>query len=141
MPNRCSLLLTFAGWSNFLRTMLCLVAPIGLAIAEFVLFRGLYCAMITIILTSLGWYFRKAIMKLGKNYSRHSRRFLLVYGLCLPIASRAGLGVQFQLAIIAFACTVVFNLNFWSITEAALVWTSQRDQDSKTPSTASLFNE
>ena len=77
--------------------MLCLVAPMGLSIAEFVFFRELYCAMITIILTSLGWYFRKAIMKLGKNYSLHSRHFLLVYGLSLPIASRAGLGVQFQL--------------------------------------------
>lgn len=119
--NRFSLLLNVSGWNVFLRTMLCLVTALGLAIAEFVLFREMYCGIITIVLTLLGWCFRRAIMKLGANYSRHSRRFLFVYGLFLVIANYAGLGVQIQLAIIAFACTVMFNLNFWSITEAAIV--------------------
>ena len=121
VPNRFSLLLNVRGWNVFLRTMLCLATALGLAIAEFVLFRGIYCGLVTIMFTLLGWSFRKTIMKLGANYSRHSRRFLFVYGLCLYIATRAGVGIQIQFAIIAFSCIVMFNLNFWSITESALV--------------------
>ena len=60
-------------------------------------------------------------MELGANYSRHSGRFLIAYGVLLLIANYAGLGVQIQLAVIAITCMVMFNLNFWSITEASIV--------------------
>ena len=97
-----------------------LVTAIVLSIAEVVLFREIYCGGLTIILTLIGWTLRKSAMKLGANYSRYSRRFLFLYGLGFFVADRAGCGVQMKLVVIAFACIVMFNLNFWSITEEAM---------------------
>ena len=40
---------------------------------------------------------------------------------CFLIAKYAGLGNQVLLAIIAIGCMLMFDLNFWSVTEAAIV--------------------
>lgn len=121
MLKRFSLLLAAGGWNSFLRTLLMLVTAAGIAIAEFMFFRETYSGVLVVLFVLLGWFFRKSFARLGTNYRRHSRRFLFVYGLLLFVAGYAGLGVQFQLAVIASACMVMFNLNFWSTTETAIV--------------------
>ena len=98
------------------------VTAAGIAIAEFMFFRETYSGVLVVLFVLLGWFFRKSVARLGTNYSSHSRRFLFVYWILLVVAGYAGLGAQFQLAVIASACMVMFNFNFWSTTETAIAY-------------------
>jgi uncharacterized membrane protein len=119
MLTQFSRLLSIGGWNAFFRTLLMLATAVGLAIAELAIFRQAYCAILIIAITALGWSFRKAIMTLDGNYSYYSKRILFVYGLGLFVANRVGVEHDVQIAIIAFACMIMFNLNLWSITKSA----------------------
>ena len=114
-------MLEAGGWNCFLRTLLMLLTAVALSIAELVLFSESYCGALVIMFTFTCWCFRKSIGTLGADYSRYSGRFLSAYGLALLVADRAGFGVQSKFAVVTFACIFMFNLNFWSITEAAVV--------------------
>ena len=121
MLTRVSRLLSLGGWNVFLRTALMLMTAIGLSIFEYSQYGGVYCAIVTAVFLLLGWTFRKSIMELGANYRQQSSRILPIYAVCFVVARYAGLGNQLLLAIIAIGCMLMFSLNFWSITEAAIV--------------------
>ena len=98
-----------------------LLAAIGLSIFEYFQFGRFYCVIAIILLTLVGWFFRNTIMDLGENYSRQTSRILPAYFACFLIAKYAGLGTELLIVIITIGCMLMFNLNFWAITEAAIV--------------------
>ena len=112
-----------------LRTVLMLVTAVGVSVAEFVMFGGVASALLTAGLTFAGWTARKWIMERGANYRAQTSKILPVYFACYLIAKYAGLGTQIILAIITVGCMLMFNLNFWSITEAAVVDEQLNDEE------------
>ncbi|MFO0455024.1 MAG: hypothetical protein ACK5Z0_03370 [Planctomycetota bacterium] len=121
MLKRFGYLYSIGGWNCFLRTLLMLLVATGISVVEYKYLGGLYCALMTVVLTAAGWFFRKTIMEIGPQYRRYARRIFTFYGVLLFIVVRADLGRQVQLAVICLACVAIFNLNFWSISEAAIV--------------------
>lgn len=121
MFKRFGYLFSIGGWNLFLRTLLVLLVAVGLSVVEYKYLGGLSCALMTVGLTVAGWIFRKKIMEIGPQYRRYARRILTIYAVLLFIVARADLGRQVQMAVICLACIAIFNLNFWSISEAAVV--------------------
>lgn len=121
MLTRTSYLLSIGGWNVFLRTAFMLLAAIGFSIFEYFQFGGIYCASATVLLTFVGWMFRNKIMEFGADYRHQSSRILSAYFVCFLIAKYSGLGNELLIVIITVGCMLMFNLNFWSITEAAIV--------------------
>lgn len=93
-----------------------LFTTIALAIAECAHIRSVCCGLIAIAVKSLGWFIRTAIAELGSGCRLCTSGFLFFDGIVLIAAERTGCGVQSKW--IAFACIVMFNLNFWRIIEA-----------------------
>ena len=119
-----------AGGNNVCwRTWFVLLGSIGISVAEWVIFRGLVCAVLAIVLTGLGLKFRKSIMEWGTEYRQRSTLMLFSYGIILFAAKHFGLGHHIQLVVIGIATVLMFNLNFWSISEAVVVEREQIQDD------------
>ena len=111
-----------AGGNNaYVRTWLVFLGSIGFCIAEGVIFQQYFCTAFSIALTTSGWAFRKSIMEWGTEYARRSSLILFTYGVVLLAAKYMGFGHHVQLVLIGVATVLMFNLNYWTISEAVVV--------------------
>lgn len=129
MLHRISLIRQVGGTGPFIRTCLLLVASIVMSAVEVAYFGGVTGGIAAVVLTMAGWYFRTQIMELGAAYAKASSLILLVYGVVLFLAKYSGFGIHGQLVVIIIATVIMFNLNFWSISEAALQETEAFAED------------
>jgi len=131
MLHRMALIRDFGGNGPFIRTWIVLIASIVFPVLEWSFFGGITGSCAVVTLTIAGWYFRNSIMEMGEFYNKYSTLILFVYGVVLFLTKRLGVGLHGQLIVITIATVVIFNLNFWSISEAALFERNELEQSDR----------
>jgi hypothetical protein len=120
MFRRMKLIYDVGGIWPAISTWVVLLGAIAFPVAEWLLFRSVFCLMVVIGVTFLGWLMRRRIMEIGPVYSIYSTRILFAYGVVLFLTKRLGFGHHAQLVVITLATVLMFNLNFWTVSEAAI---------------------
>lgn len=120
MFKRLALIRDAGGTNTYIRTWIVLLGTVILSAGEWLFFGSVIGGCAAIVLTIAGWCFRASIMEMGAVYGKHSMLILFVYGFILFLTKRLGFGQHAQVVVITIATAFMFNLNFWSISEAAL---------------------
>ena len=120
MFHRMALIRSGTGNGPFIRTLIVLLASIGLPIAEWFIFGACYSGPAVLLLTFLGWLSRGAIRRLGDHFQVFMMTVLVIYGGLLLLFKTQGYSNHAQLILITIATAVVFNLNFWYISETVI---------------------
>ena len=109
------------GWYASFGTWVVLIASFALPFIELTAFGTGYGFAIAVSFMAVGWLFKNQIVELGAEYGRRSNQVLIVYALVFYLAKRLDATHHAQLLIILVATVIMFNLNFWSISEAAII--------------------
>ncbi|GIX00252.1 MAG: hypothetical protein KatS3mg111_3584 [Pirellulaceae bacterium] len=122
MFRRLHLIREFGGPVAYRATWVVLLGSILLPVWEYVAFQSLIGAAIVGMVTLLAAIFRRQLLRWGSEYRRWSRGILWVYALVLLATRLFGYGHHVELLVIIAATAMMFNLNYWVISEAALLF-------------------
>ena len=117
---RMALIRSATGNGPFIRTLIFLFASMGLPIAEWFIFGACYGGPVVIVLTILGWMLRSIIRRLGDYFQVVMMIVLVAYGGLLLMFKTQGYSNHAQLVLITAATAIVFNLNYWYISETVI---------------------
>ena len=114
------------GTKEFVRTIVLLVAVIGLALLGLFGFENPWAAFVAVVGLLLGWLMRKKIVELGESLLRALPVAFFVYGIVLFLGERVlGLSREAQLLIITLTTVISFNLQFWVLSDPTFVKTEE----------------
>lgn len=109
------------GTGALIRTLILLVGLLGMALFDYFAFSSLRAALIAGVGLSLGYLFKRKIARGAEYYPRVITVGLTVYPIILLLGDQLGLGNSMKLAIITVTTVVIFNLQFWSLSDPSVV--------------------
>lgn len=107
------------GTTVLLRTSLLLIGLFGMALWDYLAFSSIRAGVITRL--GLGFLFRRLIVKGVEYYRRVLSIGLFVYSLTLLLGDRVGLENSAKLAVITATTVVIFDLQYWSLSDTSVV--------------------
>lgn len=120
MFRRMKLIYGLGGYRALFSILFVLFGCIWMPIAEWIYYGTCYGGVAAAVLIVLGWMLRKPILEFVADYGDISKKLLFVYVCLFLVLEYVGNQQYWQVLSGTVLLTVVFNLRFWSITEAAL---------------------
>lgn len=109
----------FGGWV-FFRIALMLVALVGFAALDVFYLSKFIIALVSVGGLLVGFLLRKQIPEGFDYYSKIISVGLFIYGIVLFLGDRFGIGNYWKLFIIALTTVVIFDLQFWSLSDSSV---------------------
>ena len=109
------------GTAVLLRTCLLLIGLFGMALLDYFAFSRIRAGLITIVGLALGFLLRRLIVKGVEYYRRGIYIGLFVYSVTLLLGDLVGLENSTKLAVITATTVVIFDLQFWSLSDTSVV--------------------
>lgn len=109
------------GTVALLRTLVLLVGLAGMAIFDYVGLASKRAALIAVVGLSAGSMFREKIAQGAEHYPRIITVGLFVYPIILFLGDQLGLDDSTKLALITLTTVVIFDLQFWSLSDSSIV--------------------
>lgn len=116
------------GTKVLLRTILLLAGLTEMSIFGYFGFSSIIAGSIAIVGLILGFLLRNQIADGAEYCSRAVTVGLFIYGIILFIGDRLGIENDTKLAIITATTVIVFNLQFWSLSDPTIINLEQRIQ-------------
>jgi hypothetical protein len=115
------------GSMALLRTSVLLIGLCGMVVFDYFAFSSLRAGLITIVGLALGWLFRQKIPDGVEYYRRAIPAGLFVYSVTLLAGDLLGLSNSTKLAVITATTVIIFDLQFWSLSDSS-VMNAERDK-------------
>jgi len=110
------------GTMMFVRTLLMLVGLPFMAVLGWFGIETIWPTVIAVLGLVLGWLFRKQIVDNFENLSWAMPATLFIYGIVLFVGERIlGLSREAQIIIITTTTVIVFNIQFWALSDPEIV--------------------
>lgn len=109
------------GTSALIRISVLLIGLLLMALLDFFAFSGIWAGLIAVVGLVLGFLFRRKIVDGAEHYPRFISAGLFVYPIVLFLGDRLGLGNSAKLAVITATTVVMFDLQFWSLSDPSVV--------------------
>ena len=109
------------GTAVLLRTSLLLIGLLGMALFDYFAFSSIRAGVIAIVGLGLGFLFRRLIVDGVEYYRRGIYIGLFVYSVTLLLGDLVGLENSTKLAVITATTVVIFDLQFWSLSDTSVV--------------------
>ncbi|MBC7929112.1 MAG: hypothetical protein H7Z38_00930 [Rubrivivax sp.] len=109
------------GTGALIRISVLLIGLILMALFDFFAFSGIGAGLIAAIGLALGFFFRRKIVDGADYYPRAISIGLFVYGIVLFLGDRVGLGNSAKLAVITATTVIMFDLQFWSLSDPSVL--------------------
>ena len=104
-----------------IRTSALLIGLLGMAVLDFFAFSSIRAGLIAIVGLVLGFLFRRKIAEGVEHYTRALSAGLFTYSIILLLGDLLGLDRGAKLAIITATTAVLFDLQFWSLSDRSVV--------------------
>lgn len=117
------------GTGALIRILVLLIGLLVMALFDFFAFSGIRASLIAVVGLALGFLFRRKIANGAEHYARAISAGLFVYGIILFLGDRLGLGHSAKLAVITATTVVMFDLQFWSLSDPLVVNEKRNAQD------------
>jgi len=98
-----------------------LIGLFGMALLDYFAFSRIRAGLITIVGLALGFLLRRLIVKGVEYYRRGIYIGLFVYSVTLLLGDLVGLENSTKLAVITATTVVIFDLQFWSLSDTSVV--------------------
>jgi hypothetical protein len=121
------------GGKALLRTSVLLVGLCGVTLFDYFAFSSIRAGLIAIVGLALGWLFRWKIAQGVEYYRRAFSVGLFVYSVTLLLGDLVGLEHSTKLAVITATTVVIFDLQFWSLSDPSVI-NADRDTQRQTTS-------
>ncbi|HEY0079564.1 MAG TPA: hypothetical protein VGB73_13205 [Pyrinomonadaceae bacterium] len=121
------------GTKALIRTSLLLVGLVGMGLFDYFAFSSIRAGLIAIVGLALGFLFRRKIAEGIEYYRRAISVGLFIYSITLLLGDLIGFGDGVKLAIITATTVVIFDLQFWSLSDSS-VMNAERDAGGQTTS-------
>ena len=92
-----------------------------MALLDYFAFSSIRAGLITIVGLALGFLLRRLIVKGVEYYRRGIYIGLFVYSVTLLLGDLIGLENSIKLAVITATTVVIFDLQFWSLSDTSVV--------------------
>jgi hypothetical protein len=109
------------GTKTLLRIILLLVGLVGMTIFGYFALSSIIAGIITLVGLVLGFLLRKQIADGVEYYSRPITVGLFIYGIILFLGDMLGIENNVKLAIITATTVIIFDLQFWSLSDTTVV--------------------
>jgi hypothetical protein len=109
------------GAGAFVRTLLLLFGLFALSLFDYLGFSSIRAVVIAILGLSLGWLFRQMIVEAVDYYDGILRNGLIAYSITLFLAGLLDVDRSTQLAVITATTVIIFDLQFWSLSDPSIV--------------------
>ena len=131
--NRFQRIRTEFGTKVLLRTTLLLVGLLGMVLLDYFAFSSVRAGIIAVVGLALGFLFRRKIAEGVEFYKRAFSVGLFVYSITLLLGDLLGLEKGMKLTVIVVTTVVIFNLQFWSLSDPSVI-NAERDTQGQAPS-------
>jgi hypothetical protein len=105
-----------------------IVGLVGMSLLDFFAFSSYRAGLIVFSGTLLSFLFRGKIPEGIEYYQKFRSASLFVYALILGLSKPLGFSYSVQVAIIAVTTVIIFNLQFWSLSDSSIVNTEPKIQ-------------
>lgn len=109
------------GGGALVRTLILLIGLCVLPLFDYLGFSSIRAAVIAIVGLALGWLLRKLIVEGVEYYHGVLRVGLIIYSIVLFVGGWLGLSGSAQLAVITATTVIIFDLQFWSLSDPSVV--------------------
>lgn len=116
------------GTSALIRILVLLIGLVVMALFDCFAFSGVGAGLIAVVGLVLGFLLSRRIADGADHYPRVISVGLFVYGIILFLGDRLGLGNSAKLAVITATTVVMFDLQFWSLSDPSVVNAEQTAQ-------------
>lgn len=113
------------GTRAFVGSCILFIGSIGVALADLFIFSSLGSALIAIIGLLFGALLRAKIVEGFEYLDRLRSGTLLVYPIIMFFGKQLGLSTSALLAIITLVTVIVFNLQFWALSDISIINTER----------------
>ena len=131
--NRFRRIRTEFGAKALLRTTLLLAGLLGMALFDYFAFSSVKAGIIAVVGLALGFLFRRKIAEGVEFYNRAFSVGLFVYSVTLLLGGLLGLENGVKLVVIAVTTVIIFDLQFWSLSDPSVI-NAERDTQGKASS-------
>jgi hypothetical protein len=105
---------------DLIRISVLFIGLVVLAVVGLIFFSSPWPAIIVVTGWLLGFLFQKLIVRGVAYYSTVFRIGLIVYGIVLFVGDQIGLSLTTKCLIITITSAIVFNLQYWSISDPSV---------------------
>lgn len=109
------------GTVTFVRTVLLLFGLVGMSALGVFAFGSIWPPIASISGLALGWLLRRQIVEVFEWVSWGLPAAFFIYGILLFVGERFGLTREAQLIIMTITTVLVFDLQFWSLSDRSIV--------------------
>ena len=109
------------GTGALVRTLILLIGLCVLPVFDYLGFSSIRAAVIAIGGLTFGWLLRHVIAEGVEYYHGVLRVGLIVYSIVLLVGGFLGLSGSAQLAVITATTVIIFDLQFWSLSDPSVV--------------------
>ncbi len=109
------------GTYNFVRLIIMLVGLVGMTLLGIFKFSSVLAGIITIIGLLIGFLLKDQIPKGIEYYPKITSVGLFIYGIVLLLGDWFKIGNYWKVIIITVTTVIIFNLQFWSLSDPAVV--------------------
>ena len=109
------------GTGALVRTLILLIGLCALSLFDYLGHSSIRASVIAIVGLSLGWLLRRLIVEGVEYYHGVLRVGLIIYSIVLFVGGWLGLSGSAQLAVITATTVIIFDLQFWSLSDPSVV--------------------
>ena len=109
------------GVGALVRTLILLIGLFALILFDYLGFSSIRAGVIAILGLAVGWLLRQVIAEGVEYYHGILRVGLIAYSIILFVGGLLGLNVSAQLAVITATTVIIFDLQFWSLSDPSVV--------------------
>src|SRR5215204_3838922 len=120
MLNRFQRIKTEFGTTDYIRIMLLLVGLVGMTVFGLFAFSSFLAGIIAAVGLILGFLLKRQIANGAEYYAKAITAGLFVHGIIVFLGDTLGLENNVTLAIITAVTVVVFDLQFWSLSDPSI---------------------
>jgi hypothetical protein len=109
------------GTITLIKIVVLLIASFAMSVMGAIWLASPWAAIIMIAGLALGWLFRRMIVDGAESLFRVVPAGVFIYGIVLTAGGWLGLSREAQLLIITTTSIVMFNLQFWALSDPSFV--------------------
>ncbi|HET6890378.1 MAG TPA: hypothetical protein VFH31_04695 [Pyrinomonadaceae bacterium] len=109
------------GFEALIRTLILLIGLCAISLFDYFGFSSIRAGVIALLGLSLGWLFRQMIVEGVEYYQQLVPAALIAYSIILFLGELLGVNRSTELAVIAATTVIVFDLQFWSMSDPSVV--------------------
>lgn len=109
------------GNKDFAKVVFLLVSLVAMAVIGYFAFDSLLTVAVAAVGLILGWFLRTKIVDHMETLFRLAPKFLFIYGIALTAGQLLGLSREAQLLIITATTAALFNIQFWTLSDPAII--------------------